>query len=103
MLLKQFLNGLALGASMVCGTLELSNSTRGGAHVIGACPGIIAAWFLSLWGFNHRTLTPLLGIMFAETGNIAMGKTTYKPLKNAPGMPPPISTLGGSVFWGLRN
>ncbi|MGO8693967.1 MAG: branched-chain amino acid ABC transporter permease [Rectinemataceae bacterium] len=113
---QQLVNGLtlgsvyaliALGYSMVYGTLEMLNFAHGEVFMIGAFMG---------WGvlglFLKGTaiiVTPIivipLMIVIAMAGTAALGVGiewfAYRPLRNAPRLAPLISALAVSIF--LRN
>ncbi len=113
---QQLVNGLtlgsvyaliALGYSMVYGTLEMLNFAHGEVFMIGAFMG---------WGvlglFLHGTallaspiiVIPLM-IIIAMAGTSALGVGiewfAYRPLRNAPRLAPLISALAVSIF--LQN
>lgn len=116
MLFQQLINGLTLGGvyaiiaigyTMVYGTLELINFAHGEIYMLGAYLGII---FLSLFTVAGLTaaslplaliLTIILTTIFCSAYGFTIEKVAYKPLRNAPRLSPLISAIGVSIF--LQN
>ncbi len=113
---QQLVNGLtlgsvyaliALGYSMVYGTLEMLNFAHGEVFMIGAFIGwgVLGAFMNGAAIIASPVIIIILMIVVAMAGTSALGVGiewfAYRPLRNAPRLAPLISALSVSIF--LQN
>jgi branched-chain amino acid transport system permease protein len=117
--LQQLINGLSLGSiyalialgyTMVYGTLRLINFAHGEVFMVGAYLGYFAAYALGIEGYEAAgaafpVLLALLVLLVSMLGAALLGALieglAYRPVRSAPRLTPLITAIGVSLF--LQN
>ena len=95
---------IALGYTMVYGSIGLINFAHGEIYMIGAFTALIAASVLSGWGLNPvlvLVLSALAAMIWAAAYGVTVERIAYRPLRQAPRLSPLISAIGMSIV--LQN
>jgi branched-chain amino acid transport system permease protein len=100
---------VALGYTLVYGIIELINFAHGDVFMWGSMVSVtVAAHWFGLDGSQAWyvtiplvALTLLIAMTFCATGNVAIERLAYRPLRNAPKLAPLITAIGMSFI--LQN
>src|SRR5215470_16262914 len=105
--LQQMVNGLAwgsiyaliaLGYTMVYGTLRLINFAHGDVYMIGAMVGYYAAKFFGNGSILQFTLVMGTSMLVCGALGALIERLAYRPLRNAPRINVLSTAIGVSIF-----